>query len=125
MTEIVLEFGRRPPSVNGGHGNRYQKAATTKLWRTLGRSVMQEAINEGRAPRHAEVVTITAQQLAKHGGGHQDLGNALPAVKAIEDGIVDTGFIPDDTPAHVVRLSFIPPDACGRDGLRVYIGIVG
>jgi len=45
----------------------------------------------------------------------------MPAVKATIDGLVDGGLIPDDTPDHLVALTFLPPDVCGRNGLRVEV----
>lgn len=30
-------------------------------------------------------------------------------------------LIPDDTPQHLTRLTFIPPDICGYDALRLTI----
>lgn len=36
-------------------------------------------------------------------------------------GLVDAGVLPDDGPAHLVRLTFLPPDICGHDGLRLTV----
>jgi len=38
-----------------------------------------------------------------------DAGNALPALKAGVDGLVDAGVILDDTPEYVKKISFHAP----------------
>lgn len=52
----------------------------------------------------------------------QDVGACFPSVKAAVDGLVDAGVIPDDTPAHVVRLTFETPVLGARvNSLRLLV----
>lgn len=118
---IVLEFNERPPSVNGSHGNHHARAATARKWREFGRLAYLNERNAGKAPKSCQAVTVAAQQLSRNRAGLQDLGNCLLAVKAVVDGCVDAGMLPDDKPDHLRALTFLPPDICGRDGLRVTI----
>ena len=50
-----------------------------------------------------------------------DVGNWLPAVKAVVDGLVDAGWWPDDTAEYVSCLVFDAPRAGDRDGLLLTI----
>lgn len=45
----------------------------------------------------------------------------MPAAKAAIDGIVDAGVLPDDTPAHVLSLTFRPPVYGHPDALAVVL----
>jgi hypothetical protein len=107
--------------MNGGHGTRYGKAQMKKKWRALGFARMASTRTQKRLPQRVQSMSVTAQQMSKNRAGLQDLGNCHEAVKAIIDGIVDTGFIPDDRFEHVAPLIYDVPDICGRDGLRLTI----
>lgn len=68
-----------------------------------------------------ERATITVTPLHRDRRSPQDVGACAPAAKAIIDGLVDARVLPDDGPEHLVSLTFLPPDICGRDGLRLRI----
>jgi hypothetical protein len=50
-----------------------------------------------------------------------DLGSVMYAAKGAQDGLVDGKMLPDDGPAVVVRLSFVPGVCVGYDGLALEI----
>jgi len=69
--------------ANGGHGNRYAKAATIKMWR-------QTAAWEARRqhlPRITGPVHITATVHLDTKSRHWDAGNWAPTAKACIDGL--------------------------------------
>jgi hypothetical protein len=51
----------------------------------------------------------------------QDVGACAPAAKAAIDALVDVGFIPDDDPEWVRRVTFCAPDVGEVDGLELHI----
>lgn len=75
-----------------------------------------------RIPR-LELVAVDAWPIWPNRRSLPDPGNAYPVVKAALDGIVDAGVIPDDTGAHVDRITLHRPDveAGHRHALRVTI----
>lgn len=46
----------------------------------------------------------------------QDPANASPTVKALIDGCVDAGLLPDDDAEHLTRVSFERGEPTGRKG---------
>lgn len=54
-------------------------------------------------------------------GNVQDTCNAYPAVKAAIDGLVAAGVIPDDTPQHVVAITFTAPRHAKKPRLTLTI----
>lgn len=51
----------------------------------------------------------------------RDTANAHPAVKAAIDGMTDYGLWPDDGPAHVGRIVYLPATKTGVDALVITI----
>ena len=66
-------------------------------------------------------VIITAASLHRTRRSLPDVAAVSPCVKAVIDGIVDSGFLVDDTGEYVAEIRFRPPDVCGQDGLRVEV----
>ena len=54
-------------------------------------------------------------------GGLEDVGGCLPAAKAAIDGLVDARVLADDTPDHVVSLTFKTPIIGKGDALELVI----
>jgi hypothetical protein len=109
----VLDFDLKPITTNGERaGNRWVRADSTKQWRMLGALY---AVRQ-RIPQAEwlSVVVIPHQQK----GRLQDVAACNPSVKAVIDGIVDAGVIPDDSGKYVREIRFLPPDR-SRDGLTV------
>lgn len=123
MISWTLELDGRPPSANKqrGRNHRMETARETSSWRTRARVRYTDARNKGKAPSAVHAVSVTACQMSQDRRWLQDIGACMPAVKAVIDGFVDGGLIPDDTPEHLRALTFLPPDICGRNGLRVVV----
>lgn len=117
----TIEIPGRPVSLNTErNGNRYDRARATKPVRDAAHVYWLHARSDG-APRKLDAIAVTARQLATDGRWLQDIGNCYPAAKAAIDGLVDAGLIPDDTAAHLVALTFLPPAVVGRDALEITV----
>ena len=116
----MLELLQRPPTMNKRQ-HHMAKAAETKVWRDLAYINHLNAVRAGRAPQTCGAISVTARQGSKDRRWLQDLGNAMPAVKAAIDGLVDAGLIPDDTQEFVKHIGFSAAEIVGHDSLRLYI----
>lgn len=118
---IELEAtGQRPLTVNRVTTlHRQQWATHTRATRELWWGIAKQA----RTPR-LQRARITATPLHADGRSPQDVAACVPETKAAIDGLVDAGVLPDDSPAHLLSLTFLPPDVCGVDGLRIAIEAV-
>lgn len=45
----------------------------------------------------------------RQGGTLADVAAHLPAAKAVIDGLIDAGLLPDDDPKHLHSITFLPP----------------
>ena len=68
-----------------------------------------------------EAVELTVTPLHKDRRSPQDVAACAPEAKAAIDGLVDAGLIPDDSPAHLLCVTFLPPVICGEDGMAIDI----
>lgn len=107
--------GERPMTVNRlATLHRMQWANHTRTtrhhWSLLARNIPK--IN---------AATLIAQPLHKDRRSPQDVAACAPEVKAAVDGIIDAGVLTDDSPQYLRAITFLPPDICGVDGLRVTI----
>lgn len=75
--------------------HRMAQAKLTKAWRQA-----SAAAAHGIPPFTKQVRIIA--HIHKPRGGRYDPGNLYPTAKAILDGIVDAGLLPDDDHAHVI-----------------------
>lgn len=72
----------------------------TRYWRVLSTTTARSAINRGLLPRLQRAhVMVTIHWPDKR---RRDVGNWAPTAKAIVDGLVDAGLIPDDRDEHLV-----------------------
>jgi len=110
-----LELEQRPWTTNAERaGNRWERAALTKEWRTA----FQLLAKQEKIPVMSWIsVTVEPHQ---KGGRLQDVGACNPAVKAAIDGIVDAGVLPDDSSQYVRSLIFLPPHK-DKNSLVLYI----
>ena len=118
LRTVTLEAtGRRPLTVNMvARIHRQQWAAHTRATRELWWGLAKQA----KAPK-LQRARITAIPLHCDGRSPQDCAACAPEVKACVDGLIDAGVLPDDSPAHLLSLTFLPPEVCGTDGIRLLI----
>ena len=119
----IVGLGRPPTANKHLRSHPLATAAATKKWKYhaggLWRGVLEEG---GRALKFPVVVVATPLHADRR--SPQDAGACLPAVKAVVDGLVGVGGLPDDGPAYVSEIRFKAPVVCGEDGLlmEVYEG---
>ena len=75
--------------------HRMAQAKLTKTWREA-----SAAAAHGITPFPGRVRIVA--HIHKPRGGRYDPGNLYPTAKAILDGIVDAGLLPDDDHTHVI-----------------------
>jgi hypothetical protein len=114
-SETFTEHGERPLTVNAlvnMHRQVWAKhtAEVRKFWAELA---------EGTPPMVA--MAVEATPLHRDRRSPQDVAACAPHVKAAIDGMVDAGVIPDDDAAHLVAVTFRPPEVCGHNGIRITI----
>jgi crossover junction endodeoxyribonuclease RusA len=80
-------------------GGRFAKAAAIKRYRKITKEAIEsECIDT--APWNKALVEAT---FFHKDNRRRDQDNAMGSLKAVYDGIVDGGLIPDDTPEHMKR----------------------
>ncbi|HUR18872.1 MAG TPA: hypothetical protein VMZ51_08065 [Acidimicrobiales bacterium] len=104
----TLTYDARPWTMNE-RIHHYERARRTEEWRDAFRMLALEA-KVPKLDRIAVVVTTTLRKKVS-----RDVAAEMPAAKAAIDGLVDAGIIPNDTPAHLVRLTFEAP-VLGAEG---------
>lgn len=71
-----------------------------------------------KVPQLDQIEVISQPHLT---GRLQDADACHPCVKAIIDGLVDAGVIPDDDPAHVRAIHYLAPRRAKADFLIVTV----
>lgn len=118
MSFVVEDHGERPLTVNKvATLHRMAWAKHTNLTRQRWQLLAVEA----KLPRALDAVSVTVTPLHKDRRSPQDCASAAPSAKAAIDGLVDYGLIVDDDATHLVSVTFLPPDVCGVDGMRLLI----
>ena len=107
----------RPPTANAHRRlHPYARSKVDQEWRStfllLARAAKVPALQRAR---------IVALPLHADRRSPQDVAGCAPAVKAAVDGLVDADVLPNDNPAHLLAITFLPPDVCGEDGLSLRI----
>jgi len=115
--EWIITDRERPWTANAERrmhyherARRVREARTRWAWLTMAEKV----------PR-LEVISITAQPLARSRRWRADVAACYPTVKAAIDGLVDARVIEDDDDRHVVALRFLPVVIGEGDGLRITV----
>lgn len=94
---------------------RYHWATRARATKALRERAHAEALRHKplQTPVHA-VATIRYKT-----NGRADPANAAPTVKALIDGIVDGGLIPDDDHTHLIGPDFRRGEAHGQAGTHI------
>lgn len=90
-----------------------QKAQRTKVLRFHARVLALDAIKTEGVKLHRTDVLATISYPTRR---RQDPANAAPTVKAMIDGCVDAGLLPDDDADHLGVLSFVRGEPTGKPG---------
>ena len=114
----ITVTGERPTTMNHerGKGNRWDSAKRTDTWRKAAAAIARQS----RIPA-MDRIAVVATPLYSSGRSPQDTAACAPAAKAMVDGLRDAGVIPNDTPRHVLEITFRPGRVTGVNGLRIDI----
>lgn len=119
MTTLTLVVPGRPMNANDRQHWRAKADATRRTkCAAVGAALEQWGIPT-RWPKLVHPVTITVQDQCRT-ANLRDSANAAPAVKAIVDAFTGTLW-PDDGPAHVASITFLPAVKTGTDALVLVI----
>lgn len=107
---IPLTFTKPPLNMNQ-RMHWAQKAKITK-------AIRHEAMVRCRAARIRKSKHITVQlHYQPRDNRRRDADNIAPTLKALCDGVVDAGVVPDDTPDYMTKIMpTIHPAIKGQDG---------
>jgi hypothetical protein len=115
MTTTLL-FSGRPWTTNVAYNwHKMKRSDEVRMVRLYAKLF---AISE-KVPSHERVIITFAQECRTK--VMPDTGACYLWCKAVEDGLVDAGVIPKDTPEHVAELRFPAPVTTGRDCVVVTI----
>jgi len=116
-TWTIEDRGARPLTLNRVMGlHRMQWATHTRVARLRWWALAVQA----HIPQ-LERISVDVTPLHKDGRSPQDPVACAAEFKAALDGLVDARVIPGDHGAHVVCVTFWPPDICGHEGMRLTI----
>lgn len=103
MRQWKIEYQGKPWTVNQARQMHFRtEAPLVAEWR-----MAFKMLTKAQKVPKLNKIEITAQPFVKHRRS-QDLGACFHATKAAIDGIADAILV-DDSPEHVVKLSFLPP----------------
>ena len=117
MTVWLERQGKMPVTLNAAKKSKRTWLINRELqdWRAWSASQC-DGVEPMRTP-----VTVTVTHLRKNRASMPDVGAVILAAKAVIDGAVDAGVLPDDSPEYVRKLTFEAPEIAGFHGLRVVI----
>lgn len=116
----TLTIEERPFTVNASRRmHHHELAKHVKRWRRHGRHQTEELDVPALA-----AITVTSTPHRETRRSLPDVAAEAGAVKALVDGIVDAGVIPDDKPAHMRSLTYNAPVIDGWDGIELTITAV-
>ncbi len=117
---VILALPNRILSPNAHIGSlrgRFMKAAATKKYRRLAKeATLGERVDS--APWQKAVVTPVFFHARK---GRRDDDNFVGSLKAVYDGIVDAGLLPDDDSEHMTKMP--PKFLVDKENPRVEITV--
>ena len=116
----AIEIPGRPWTMNQAIRQPwYETHKHTKAVREQAFLLWRAALGPAKKGKHLPGLLKVKVQVRTQDAKVQDIGAAMPAVKAAIDGLVDTGWIPDDTPKWIHELSFVavPPHRMVTDML--------
>lgn len=95
MTTLTFDWTRPPLNAN----QRYHWAKKAKL----SRQIRDTTAHLAKTTAPAEHVTVQLIWIVTD-KRRRDSDNTYPTFKAMCDGLVDAGIVPDDTPAYMTKL---------------------
>lgn len=114
---LTFNAARARPPIKGDRGaGAWRVQKEIESWRKWARDEAGDRL----VPSLPGPLVVDIYHLRVNRGALPDVGAPILAVKALLDGLVDAGVLPDgDGPDVVTRLTFHTPLIAGTDGLRV------
>ena len=116
--EWSIRIPMRPFTINAERRMHHmERARHVREWRTLSATLA----------KRKRIPSLTAVHVHSHPhlkGRLQDADACHPAVKAIIDGLVDAGVIPDDDPRYVKAVTYHAPIRATADFLVVTLVVL-
>lgn len=120
MTRIVrLHHDEMPVTLNVAKQSQMQWKLRKELqkWRKVGRDRAAGALR--LSPPLTPPVRVVVHHYRPNRAAMPDTGAPILAAKAVIDGAVEAGLLPNDKPETVRRLTFLAPEVVGKHGLEV------
>lgn len=103
--DLVIDWAGRPISANAWYGkHRFEKGRLVAAWREHAQKAAQLAGLPTGLDRYSATI-----QFRYASGQLTDPDATAPTWKAIGDGLVSYGLIPDDTRTHFAGVTLLPP----------------
>ena len=119
-SEWTLRLEAKPLLLNAERAaSRWVRADHTAMWR----QAFYVLALQQKVPK-LEQATIEVRHTKSGKGKVPDVCACVPSVKAAVDGIVDAGVLPDDTPKHLLAVTFHAPVRGETDSLELVVSSV-
>ena len=119
MASLSVILTGRPPTMNKVQAQPWHRTAKfVRVWRERAGYAWREAMRDGFAV--VPPVVFVVEQKCRD-GRMPDTGACMVGAKAIIDGAVDAGLIPDDSPKYVSAIVFAAPSKTGTDMVKVRV----
>lgn len=116
----TLRYDARPTLLNQERaGGKWSSVAATREWREAFHLLALEA----KVPK-LQQATVEVRHTKAGKGKVPDVCACVPSVKAAVDGMVDAGVLPDDTPKHLLAVTFHAPVRGETDSLELVVSSV-
>lgn len=116
MVRIPLSFNKPPITAN----NRFHWAKKAKITK----QIRHEALIRAKAARIKPSEHVHVKLMYRPADNRRrDPSNLMPTQKALVDGLVDAGVVPDDTPQYVTEYMPTILPAEGRERAEMWLEI--
>lgn len=114
MNVLTVNLGPREWITANGRIHWRERARRTRGIRAKTRFLAEQQLRDGTLTRlqRAQAVAVIEMPTSRR----SDPGNAAPTVKAIIDGLVDAGVLPDDDRDHLIGPDYRPGPKTGTAG---------
>jgi hypothetical protein len=116
---VRLHHDEMPVTLNVAKQEQGQWKLRKELakWRKIGKDRATGAVR--MSGPMSPPVRVVVHHYRMHRGSMPDTGAPILAVKAVIDGAVEAGLLPNDKPETVRKLTFLAPEVTGKHGLEV------
>lgn len=123
MNTLTINLGSREWITANGRIHWRERARRTKGIRAKAKFLAEQQLREGTLTHmlRAQAVAVVEMPTSRR----SDPGNAAPTVKAVIDGLVDAGVLPDDDRDHLIGPDYRPGPKTGIAGhYRIHLHLM-